>query len=276
MIKPVSILIIFVFCISGYILLSRTHHKYHQLRRSNGYHTFLLSCGAGLVLFALSLGMYELANSLCRALNWYPSLAKFILVDTIHINASVPDLVLSDVALITLFLSVLLPALYYRGSDEKFLGSLLNEYETDPENSEFTELFFRSLRFGLPILFTMSDRKVFIGYITSINYFDFNDIHVSPILSGYRNKDTLKLELVTPYQDVLDALAYEVTDSRRQVDESVFTVTLPLREIIHAHLYDFEYQDYFSLKEQGFQKTNEASFTDVAYVGETDKIDQFS
>ncbi|MCG6267994.1 hypothetical protein [Vibrio furnissii] len=191
------------------------------------------------------------------------------MIDTIHLEARLSDLVLTDVALIALGLSLIIPVMLYKGNQEEFYASLLDEYEVDPENSEFTELFFRSLSFGLPILFTMSDRKVFIGYITSVNYFDFNDIHISPILSGYRHKDNLKLELVTPYQDVLESLVDE------EVDDEVFTVTLPLREIVHAHLYDFEYQDYFNLKEQGFEQTNQATFTDVAYDGDRTVIDNY-
>ncbi|MEZ9590965.1 hypothetical protein AB4302_08350 [Vibrio breoganii] len=156
---------------------------------------------------------------------------------------------------------MLLPTIYYRGDEEAFLEALLQEYENDPESSEFTELFFRSLEFGLPILFTMSDRKVFIGYITQINYFDTNDIHIRPLLSGYRDKESLSLKLVTPYKDVFE----DLEEKDAGFDQDAFTVTLPLREIVHAHLYDFEYQGDFETKEKGFNEMSKASFKGVDY-----------
>ncbi|MDG2881785.1 hypothetical protein P7M59_28240, partial [Vibrio parahaemolyticus] len=192
--------------------------------------------------------VYFIGQQIYQLTGYSWSLAKCILYDILQTKASATDVALLDISMVMGCLSLLLPVLRYRGSVDNYYSELLSSYENDPESSEFTELFFRSLEFGLPILFTMSDRKVFIGYITSMNIFDFNDIHIRPILSGYRHKDSLKLILVTPYKDVFDTLK----KNNDGFDEDAFTVTLPLREILHAHLYDFEYQKDFELKEQGF------------------------
>ncbi|HCE2586949.1 hypothetical protein WOC08_16455 [Vibrio parahaemolyticus] len=261
MVRPVSLLLVLVLCLSGYFLLSRTHYKYHQLRRSNGYHTFLMSSGAGLLLLFLAIFVYFIGQQIYQLTGYSWSLAKCILYDILQTKASATDVALLDISMVMGCLSLLLPVLRYRGSVDNYYSELLSSYENDPESSEFTELFFRSLEFGLPILFTMSDRKVFIGYITSMNIFDFNDIHIRPILSGYRHKDSLKLILVTPYKDVFDTLK----KNNDGFDEDAFTVTLPLREILHAHLYDFEYQKDFELKEQGFTQNNKATIEEPTF-----------
>ena len=261
MVRPVSLLLVLVLCLSGYFLLYRTHYKYHQLRRSNGYHTFLMSSGAGLLLLFLAIFVYFIGQQIYQLTGFSWSLAKCILYDILQTNASTSDVALLDISMVMGCLSLLLPTVIYRGSVDNFYSELLTSYENDPESSEFTELFFRSLEFGLPILFTMSDRKVFIGYITSMNVFDFNDIHIRPILSGYRTQKKLRLKLVTPYQDLFESLG----DEGSEFDEDVFTVTLPLREILHAHLYDFTYQDDFSFIESGFQRTSKATIKDHSY-----------
>ncbi|MCR9664497.1 hypothetical protein [Vibrio parahaemolyticus] len=94
-----------------------------------------------------------------------------------------------------------------------------------------------------------------------MNVFDFNDIHIRPILSGYRDKTDLTLKLVTPYKDVFDSLKKDDDG----FDEDAFTVTLPLREILHAHLYDFEYQKDFDLKEEGFTQNNKATIEEPTF-----------
>jgi len=118
----------------------------------------------------------------------------------------------------------------------------------DSESPEYTSLFFRSYEYGLPILFTMSDRKVYIGYVPVIHAKPFNDIHVIPILSGFRDKDNLKLELVTPYKDIIHDVE---NDQEKELDFEAFTVALPLREIVYAHLHDFErYEDFKKAEEK--------------------------
>ena len=59
-----------------------------------------------------------------------------------------------------------------------------------------------------------------------------------PTLSGYRKDDTLELELTTNYDKVLNSDDDVVTES--------FLVTVPVREIVHAHLFDLErYEKYW-------------------------------
>lgn len=53
---------------------------------------------------------------------------------------------------------------------------------------------------------------------------------------------------VTPYQDIIHDVE---NDNEKELDFEAFTVTLPLREIVYAHLHDFEkYEDFKKAEKQ--------------------------
>jgi len=61
-------------------------------------------------------------------------------------------------------------------------------------------------------MFSMEDRKVYIGCVSSLGSLQDHDSNVDegfsiiPIYSGYRDKDTLTVEFTTPYEKVYDEL----------------------------------------------------------------------
>lgn len=61
-------------------------------------------------------------------------------------------------------------------------------------------------------MFSMEDRKVYIGCVSSLGSLQDHDSSVDegfsiiPVYSGYRNKDTLTVEFTTPYEKVYDEL----------------------------------------------------------------------
>ncbi len=107
MVRPVSLLLVLVLCLSGYFLLYRTHYKYHQLRRSNGYHTFLMSSGAGLLLLFLAIFVYFIGQQIYQLTGFSWSLAKCILYDILQTNASTSDVALLDISMVMGCLSLL-------------------------------------------------------------------------------------------------------------------------------------------------------------------------
>lgn len=124
----------------------------------------------------------------------------------------------------------------YTASDKREL--LMGAFIEDGDHPEFLELLLSSHRYGLPILFTLSDRKVFVGYPIKIESEKFNDISILPVVSGYRDKDFLKFTPVTNYKSVIEN---ELEDA----DYEKFAVYLPTREIVHAHLMDLTLYDIF-------------------------------
>ncbi|PKF48774.1 hypothetical protein [Enterovibrio nigricans] len=220
--KPTSLLFILVLCLAGYYLLNKLHRFHYPLKRSNGYHTFLSSATAGFAVCGVAIVVYAIADCGLRALNWHFSLGDIVLNNILAYDAPSNSVSLFDVCAITVILCLAIPVVFYRFSIDRQYICFLEEFAQDGESPEFTQLFFRSYEYGLPILFTMSDRKIYIGYVTEIHSKPFNDVHIIPIVSGYRDSSELRLVPVTPYQDIIHDVE---NDDEQELDLEAFTVT---------------------------------------------------
>ncbi len=256
--KPTSLLFILILCVAGYHLLNKIHRSHYGLKRSNGYHTFLTSMAAGLLVCGVAVLIYAIFDILLCSLGKYWSLGNIVLNDILKFDADQKTIALFDVSAITVFICGAFPVFLYKFSLDHQFECFLEEFAQDGESPEFTQLFFRSFQFGLPILFTMSDRKIYIGYVTEIYAKPFNDVHIIPLISGYRDNATHKLVPVTPYQDIINDVENEKTED---VDFEKFTVTLPLREIVYAHLHDFEKYQQFKEAEKDFDYSQSTTYS---------------
>lgn len=79
-------------------------------------------------------------------------------------------------------------------------------------NSTHQALLLESLSSKRLYMFTMEDRKVYIGCVSSIGSLQDHDSNaddgfsIIPIYSGYRDKDKLTVEFTTPYEKVYDKI----------------------------------------------------------------------
>lgn len=244
MIKP-SVLVIFVLCLSGYLYLKTNPKTAVKLSRTSGYHTFFWSAAWGVGMGVRAVFIYYIGILLYELTGFSFSLGNFFLNTILKCDASYTYLAMFDLSVVAVFLGYFLPAFSYGFKNEIKMERQIGWLREDTESPEFTQLFFKSFEYGLPILFTMSDRKVYIGYVMEIHSTDFNDVNVIPIFSGYRDKNTLGLIPVTPYRDVIR----DVENEEQDIELEKFFITLPLREIVHAHLHDFKYYSKFKLLE---------------------------
>lgn len=101
--------------------------------------------------------------------------------------------------------------------EESPLDNLLYKSSLDPDET---------------VMLTMNDRKVYVGKIitlgeTSETVGMDQEILIMPILSGYRDKDTLQIKFTTYYSDVESDV------------ESELTLTLRQEAIVSATAFDF-------------------------------------
>ena len=305
MIKP-TVLLLFVFGIAGYGFLSQYPKYAHSLKRSTGYHTFFVTTAFGLVLFAISSATYALMYEVGARIGIDFDLGRWILEEALfHENPKQSDIALMDISLLTVMLGWTTPYVLY--TDSRRIGeakgwlkelierfwvtrlpyeSIVNTirsvkdrhgrnmtvaYTSDSESTEISRLLAMSLEHRLPILFTMSDNKVFVGFPLHIPIKSHNDIYILPIVSGFRCTKTRKFKKVTEYMPVVDMLVEKKKaefkrvvmtkgESEDNVDSFInensefftrdeqwkkFSVALPCREIIHAHLHDLELEATF-------------------------------
>ncbi|NRA78042.1 MAG: hypothetical protein HRU18_07525 [Pseudoalteromonas sp.] len=249
MIKP-TVFIILLISIVGYIFCKSSHFTSPKFNKSNGYHTFLLSACYGCGIFVLAFFIYWFCHSSSdkeffvgflssTLINVFKDLAPSIQITFWLLN-------FIQISIIAMLLAFTLPWFFLgiamlitkSTPTEVLYGSFSKIADTD-DLSEFSSLFFLSNETGIPIAFTLSNRKAYIGYPFH-GAKHLNDIMILPLMSGYRCTDELRLELVTDYQPIFDYLLNNEED-----DGARFLITIPIREIVHASLHDFGYKDLF-------------------------------
>lgn len=95
------------------------------------------------------------------------------------------------------------------------------------------------------ISITLDTRKWYVGMVAESPNLDPTELYfrLIPILSGYRDKDTLRTYRTVSYQEILQNPDFNPAE---------FTITLPLKDVKIANLFDANaYQDYFAEPQTG-------------------------
>ena len=224
--------------IVGYTFSSRLFWLKYRLRLTQGYHTFLFTAGWSIIPIGVSLGFMATPPG-----EWVTNGFEKAFQNAFPVQIDEISPYLLSLVTYSLITALIIPWLIHwliratLNIDTATL-KIYAMYTAEPA-PVMTNLLFDSYAKGLPIAFTLSDRKVYLGYPTFISSSMFSphgsDIHITPLESGYREEETLNLHLDTPYDVVLDEIL-SGTENTRSSDE--FVITIPTREIVHAHLYD--------------------------------------
>lgn len=99
--------------------------------------------------------------------------------------------------------------------------------------NDLLRLFDYALRNQQLVSITLDNRKVYVGYIVSAPNLRPEDAYIAllPMISGYRDNDTLKISFVTFYNDLY-------TDD--QMDANLFRVAIPVASIKMTSLFDLD------------------------------------
>ena len=106
------------------------------------------------------------------------------------------------------------------------------------------KLLHRATEENLLVSVTLDNRKWYVGWVTESPNLDPQELYfrLLPFTSGYRDKDTLETFRTVFYQNVLEDEA---------LDPSTFFITLPLKDIKTANLFDPDvYNQYFGEQEK--------------------------
>ncbi len=101
--------------------------------------------------------------------------------------------------------------------------------------------------YELPVSVTLSSRKWYVGYIAESPNLEPAEacFRLLPILSGYRDKEDLTTRRVIYYSR--DVYARLEKERGRKPDISVFVITLALKDVQDARIFDESvYLDHFS------------------------------
>lgn len=256
MIKP-TVIFILVITIAGHLFCNRTYFTLTDYKKSQGYHTFLLAASWGLGLFCVSFIITSISglSSWGKLFgSWFKLFLEILLP---NIGDSPSEVNLLAVYLITLFLSYIIPKGIKIGVPRDRLFETWKLAAKKDSTPEFSSIMFSSWEKGLPIAFTLSNNKVYIGYVVETGV-DNNDMNILPLVSGYRSDETKDLIYLIDYKPVIEKI-----QKHKGADISQFLISIPHREIIHANLHNFDYKQHFDVARYDIALTepDETNFT---------------
>lgn len=117
------------------------------------------------------------------------------------------------------------------------------------KNNDFEKLIARSVYDNFPILFTLESGKVYVGWAVSAPnpVQERKSVRILPIISGYRDKENLKVKFTTDYYSVL----IEVSNSEeRNHSLEDFEVVIPAGDLSACHLFDLELYNRHFIKDE--------------------------
>jgi hypothetical protein len=152
---------------------------------------------------------------------------------------------LADLAVASLASLVLGPTLAY----------LLNIFTPKPwafrraiKGNELEGMFYRAATDSVPVCLTLDNRKVYVGRVVTID-FDSSErktIAVLPVMSGYRDKDSLDLEFTTDYQKALGAATQQAEGSSLPSARAEdYVVALPIGRVVSVSFFDLQAYEHF-------------------------------
>lgn len=132
-------------------------------------------------------------------------------------------------------------------------AALMAEYKLLAKSDGLEYLLFESMDKGLLILVTLKSRKVYIGLVKDprLLHGDLENIVIIPMLSGYRDSDTLRFKISHNYRDYYEK--YDISSNDGELRLQHFRTVIPTSEIDSASLFDLHTYQQFTEAEESTQ-----------------------
>ena len=213
--------------IGGYWFLTHLNYTRYRSVRDSGYHVLFSSAIVGVVLYFLAFSV-----SFILELLWTDILDFW----DDHLRVSEPftfEVVLSFV------LAGLLPV-----GLNKLYSSGRAAIKAARENGNHIELLIaESVRNQKLVEISLRSRKSYVGYplASGVGNSLYADVVLVPIWSGYRDRDTQKLNIFVKYNLVVD----QFLEEDPKLKKWDFRIAIPMSEVISARLFIPEVYDRF-------------------------------
>jgi len=255
-----GILLILPILVAGYIYCTSSLYMKYKMHRYDGQLLYLLVGKFGVYFFALSSILTLALFSFCRGLSVdfcsihisldYVDYLKGVLVQSHIRNESSAETAIFflHASFISFFLAYIFPSIYIwlvkkrhklKTSDQAKYAVLQSVAKSGIESALINSI----IHPGTVYMCSMSDRKVYVGTVTSVSEPDevnglAEEFSIIPFYSGYRDKDSLSVKFNTFYKDVV---------STNHVD---FTIHLKKENIISMTVFDYDVFSKFKPKKE--------------------------
>lgn len=234
--------------IAGYMFANRWLISRFRIGRSNGYALYFSAATHGAALLLLATASVLFLDKLC------PNLFS-----TLNILSSGLGFTPESPELHSRLVAILLLTLFYGLVGGAFMNLFLDRYQAYKQviaDSDFERLVLRAIERSLPMLVTLDNGKVYVGYaIRTIDPMsDTKELRVLPVFSGFRSPETGEVTFRTNYSRVLMNIRKDDdVDNSKDVDPKLshltagdFEVVIPVSRIVTSTLYDSVASSRFS------------------------------
>lgn len=244
--------------VSGYILVVANLYHYYQLHRYDGQLLYLKVAAHG----TMSVVGVIIAAAVLKFLfpNFHPIA---ILSDVLHIkkiiNGNKVETWLALISLASVILSLIWVLLIWfknlvlgffceKQHHENVLhAKKLRILRKTISNSTLDSMLLDAMESNpkMPILVTLSSRKVYVGIVNGIQEPTESEapnsyISIFPIMSGYRDKDTLSITFTNSYPSEVMVHSAVTVDSLKTHKVKNMDILISADEISHLSWFDFE------------------------------------
>ena len=120
------------------------------------------------------------------------------------------------------------------------------------KDDDFESILYSALEEECPLLVSMSDGKVYVGFVVST--FDPTTTRKAfsllPLMSGYRDRETRKVTFTTFYTEIYGAEALEQMDHLaaplEHLNPADFVTVFPVDCVVSCHRFDFDAYEAFN------------------------------
>lgn len=116
------------------------------------------------------------------------------------------------------------------------------------EHRDFEKLVFQSLKKSLPMMITLTDGKVYVGFAVASPdpSLERKFLRILPLISGYRGDVDKKVEFTTYYDEIIEAVQNSSDEKLSYRTLEDIEVVLPSDAVISAHLFDLTIHSMFT------------------------------
>lgn len=265
-----GLLLILPILVSGYIFCNGSVYRQATINKYEGQLLYLLVGKIGLFLFVggafLSfLLIYFSKHSYfgCFSFDYLKYIKAFLVRNGIaQVDEAALWVFFGQASLLSFVLAWLCPRLYVRiigirnNLSDAQAKAFIHHFVV-PNRPITKQLLASMLDETSQYMFSMSDRKVYVGRVSSVGEphetagFD-EDFELVPTMSGYRDKDTLKVTYTTDYSAVVDAM-------QKNGSKVGFTILLSQNNIVSMSRFEFPVWEQFKARQDADKESEGAA-----------------
>ncbi len=129
---------------------------------------------------------------------------------------------------------------YKKYCSQSYDEKLQEHYTKAIENDELMKLLKHSIDIEIPIMFTLGNGKVYVGWPTTAPNptKEIRFIRILPYISGYREELTHQVFFTSNYEVILETVDNPNNETLDHLTSEDFEILIPVDNLTSAHLFD--------------------------------------